>query len=82
MNKEVITSKLKNNKITLIFFIILFAYIFIVFRNAFKVEFYVDDYFFLKIGHANDFKSFINFFSPFKDYFYRPIPTELFYFFD
>ncbi len=50
------------------------------FKNAYSISFFLDDFFFLDIGHANNLWQFLNFFSPFKNYFYRPIPTETFYF--
>ena len=54
--------------------------LFVLFRNAFSVEYIYDDYFFLKIGKATSLAQFLNFFSPVKTYFYRPLPTETFYF--
>lgn len=63
------------------FFSLLFLIIVIIFKNAFFINFFIDDFFFLKIGKANNIIEFLKFFSPFKSYFYRPIPTELFYFF-
>ncbi len=65
----------------LIFFISLFVGVFVLFFNAFSIDFFLDDFFFLRVGHANNVFDFIKFFSPFKDYFYRPIPTEVFYYF-
>lgn len=50
------------------------------FKQAFQTGFFKDDFFFLNIGRANSVGEFIHFFSPFKSYFYRPIPTEFFYF--
>ncbi len=62
------------------FFGLLFLIVFFLFKNMFTMHFILDDYFFLHISHANTVSQFLSFFSPLKDYFYRPIPTELFYF--
>lgn len=62
------------------FFTALFVFLLIIFRNAFTINFFLDDFFFLRIGKANSLDEIIKFFSPFKSYFYRPIPTELFYY--
>ncbi len=72
---------IRENRITILFFVFIFTYLIIIMRNAFKIEFFLDDYFFLKVGKASDLADFLNFFSPYKDYFYRPIPTEIFYYF-
>lgn len=63
-----------------IYFSFLFIIILLLFRNAFTIDFFLDDYFFLKVGKADSIMDFMTFFSPFKDYFFRPIPTEMFYF--
>lgn len=52
----------------------------VTFLRAFSIDFMLDDYFFLKVGRANSIGDFLHFFYPVKDYFYRPIPTETFYF--
>lgn len=64
-----------------LYFLGLFSLTLLLFRKAYKVDFIFDDFFFLKIGKAESVGEFFNFFSPLKDYFYRPIPTELYYFF-
>lgn len=63
------------------FFILLFAITTFLFRNAFTTYFFNDDFFFLKITRINSFSQFVNFFSPFRQYSYKPISTEVFYFF-
>lgn len=63
------------------FLTLLFGLVFFLFRNAFSINFLADDYFFLKIGRAETVSEFINFFSPAKNYFYRPLATEVFYWF-
>lgn len=65
---------------TPLFFAVLFTAILVLFRKAFTIDFFLDDYFFLKVGKADSLTEFLMFFYPVKDYFYRPIPTELFYF--
>ena len=60
--------------------IFLFILTLFVFRNAFSMRFFAYDYFFLKISKAQNILQLLSFFNPFKSYFYRPIPTEIFYF--
>ncbi len=62
------------------FFPLLFLAVIILFKNAFFINFFIDDFFFLKIGKAHSFIDFWKFFWPVKSYFYRPIPTEFFYY--
>ena len=62
------------------FFVLLFAFTTFLFKNAFSTYFLNDDFFFLKISRINSFNEFLNFFSPFKDFFYRPLTSEVFYF--
>lgn len=62
------------------YFVFLFALTTFLFRNAFSTYFFNDDFFFLKISRIDNIQQFLNFFSPFKDYFYRPLSTEVFYF--
>ncbi len=57
------------------FFLIIFL-----FQRAFKINFFLDDYFFLKISRASSLNDFVNFFSPVRGYSYKPMATELFYF--
>ena len=71
---------IKQNKYILVYFIFLFSLILFFMKGAFVVDIYVDDFFFFKISKANSIGDFMNFFSPIRNYFYRPIPTELFYF--
>lgn len=60
---------------------IIFISILILFSKAFSIPFVLDDFFFLNIGKAQNIPEFLTFFSPFKGYFYRPLTTEVFYFF-
>ena len=69
------------NNIQTLLFILGAAIVLFLYKNAFGVGFFLDDYFFLKIGRADSLLDIFLFFSPFKTYFYRPIPTELLYFF-
>lgn len=62
------------------FFIFLFALVAFLFRNAFTTYFLNDDFFFLKITKINSFNQFVNFFSPIRQYSYKPVSTEVFYF--
>lgn len=75
-----ISTYIKKNNSEIIFFGFLFTFILLLMKGAFAVDIYVDDFFFFKISKANSIPEFLNFFSPFRDYFYRPIPTELYYF--
>ncbi|MBI5127459.1 hypothetical protein HZA76_03300 [Candidatus Roizmanbacteria bacterium] len=61
------------------FLIFLFALTTFLFRNAFNVYFFNDDFFFLKISRITNIGQFFHFFSPDKNYFYRPLSTEVFY---
>lgn len=63
------------------FFILLFTFTAFLFRNAFSTYFLNDDFFFLKITRINSLGQFINFFSPIRQYSYKPVSTEVFYFF-
>ncbi len=60
---------------------IIFTTTLALFYKAFTIPFVLDDFFFLSIGKAQNFTEFITFFSPFKGFFYRPLTTEVFYFF-
>jgi len=55
--------------------------VFFFFINAFKINFFKDDFFFLQISHVHDLKGFLNFFSPIRTYSYKPLASEVFYFF-
>lgn len=48
------------------------------FFGAFSMQFFNDDFYFLKITRQFDL---VSFFSPLRTTFYRPLPTEFFYFF-
>lgn len=61
--------------------ITLISLVFIFFRNAFETFFFKDDFFFLKISSITNIKGFINFFSPIRTYSYKPLASEVFYFF-
>ncbi|KKP63201.1 MAG: hypothetical protein UR56_C0001G0008 [Candidatus Roizmanbacteria bacterium GW2011_GWC2_34_23] len=62
------------------FFVLLFAFTTFLFKNAFSTYFLNDDFFFLKITRINSFSQFVNFFSPIRQYSYKPVSTEVFYF--
>jgi len=64
-----------------LFFTILFSVVFFLFKRAFSINFILDDFIFLKLGKLQSFTDFLHIFSPYKTFFYRPIPTEIFYFF-
>jgi len=55
--------------------------VFFFFINAFKMNFFKDDFFFLQISHVHNLKGFLNFFSPIRTYSYKPLASEVFYFF-
>jgi len=50
------------------------------FINAFKMYFFKDDFFFIKISKINNIQGFIHFFSPLRTYSYKPLASEVFYF--
>lgn len=62
-----------------VFFAALFLFIVFIFRNTFSIEFFSDDFFFLKISRIDSMGDFLNFFNPTKGFFYRPLTTEVFY---
>lgn len=62
------------------FFVFLFGLVAFSFRTAFSINFFSDDFFFLKISRVNNLSGFLNLFYPDKDYFYRPLATEFFYY--
>ncbi len=62
------------------FFLLLIGFTTFLFRNAFTTYFLNDDFFFLKITRINSLSQFINFFSPFRQYSYKPVSTEVYYF--
>lgn len=51
----------------------------IFFKNAFTIHFFQDDYWFLSISRASSLADFFGFFSPFRNYSYKPLATEVFY---
>lgn len=50
------------------------------FYTAFRMNFFKDDFFFLKISRIHSIGEFINFFSPIRTYSYKPLASEVFYF--
>jgi len=71
----------KENEWIYFLFIFIFISIFILFHKAFEINFILDDFIFLKLGKLQSINDFFHVFSPFKTFFYRPIPTEIFYYF-
>lgn len=61
------------------FFVLLFGLILFLFKNAFLINFFADDYFFLKISRVSSLPDFINFFSPIRQHSYKPVGTEVYY---
>jgi hypothetical protein len=62
------------------FFVLLFGLILFLFKNAFSINFFSDDYFFLKISRALTVTDFANFFSPIREHSYKPVGTEVYYY--
>jgi len=62
------------------FFALIFLFITYIFKNAFSIYFFTDDFFFLKISRISNLSQFINFFNPIRQYSYKPIATEVYYF--
>lgn len=62
------------------FFVGLFLLISYLFKNAFSIKLFQDDYLFIQITKINDIWGFLNFFNPIRTYSYKPLPTEVFYF--
>jgi hypothetical protein len=69
--------KIHSEKILLGF---IFGLTFIFFYKAFKLNFFKDDFAFLNLARINYPTQFLAFFSPWRNYFYRPLGTEVFYF--
>lgn len=70
----------KKKKNTILFFVFFYGLIFFIFRTAFSITFFQDDFFFLKISTVRTVSEFLNFFSPIRTYSYKPLATEVFYF--
>lgn len=62
------------------YFLGLFILVLYLFKNAFSIKLFQDDYFFMQITNVNNLSGFLNFFNPIRDYSYKPLPTEVFYF--
>lgn len=71
----------KKKKIQDVLFFGLIAFLqFFFFNNAFKINFFKDDFFFLNLSHIHKLSEFINFFSPVREYSFKPLASEVFYF--
>jgi len=70
---------IKKNK-NLGFWIFFFLYIIYIYKTAFNINFFIDDYFFLKISRIKSIAEFLNFYLPFRNYSYKPLAGETFYF--
>lgn len=70
--------KIKKSRLFLIIYIFLF---FLFYYKSLFIEFFADDYFFLTKTKISSFSEFINFLNPMRNVFYRPLSSELFYFF-
>lgn len=57
----------------------LFIALSLLFKNAFNVGFFSDDFAFFAVSRISSPLEIFNFFLPGKPFFYRPIPSELFY---
>ncbi len=53
----------------------------VLFRHAFSIPFFADDWSFLQLSQVESLGQWLAFFAPGKDYFYRPLSTEVFYWF-
>lgn len=81
--KRRVTEYFKNReKLTkLTFFASLYILLIVLFNKSFSLGLTSDDYTFYKISQAHNIKEFLYFFYPIKPYFFRPLPTEVFYYF-
>lgn len=52
----------------------------ILFRRAFSIYYFGDDFAFLNSSRIQSFPEFLQFFNPIRDTFYRPLSSEFFYF--
>lgn len=68
-------------KKTRFFFGSLLLLIVFLFRNTFSLYFFADDFHFLALSRIDSVSDFFQFFSPYRDFFYRPLSTEVFYWF-
>lgn len=64
-----------------IFFTILFVLVLLLFRKAFTIGFFQDDYFFIHHSQVQNIGDFLQMFSPIRTYSYKPLASEFFYFF-
>ena len=64
----------------LAFFTSLYTLITLIFLKAFTIHFFADDYFFLQISRVNTIGDFIHFYSPIRDYSYKPLASETYYY--
>ncbi len=78
MFKNIAFKKLIQSELA--FFTSLYGLVLVIFFGAFHINFFADDYFFLKISRANNIFDFINFYSPIRDYSYKPLASETFYY--
>jgi hypothetical protein len=63
-----------------VFLACLFSLILVLFKTAFKFNFFNDDFYLLRISHPTGLTDILHFFYPLKSYgFYRPISIEIFY---
>jgi len=60
---------------------LLYIFVFVFFRRALSTFYFQDDFFFLRISRAAHIQDFFAFFSPIKTFFYRPLSSEVFYFY-
>jgi len=63
-----------------LFFSLLSLSIIVLFRRAFGIGVFKDDYSFFHLNKAKTIVDFFKFFSPIRDYPYRPLPSNLFYY--
>lgn len=62
------------------YFFGLFTLISILFSNGFKINFFQDDFLFLKLSKINSIAELLSFYNPFRSYSYKPLASETFYF--
>lgn len=72
--------KFKTRWCVLVFQVVIVFVTVFFFRNSFQLGFFGDDFAHLASGSAESLGDFINFFATGKESFYRPLPTEVFYF--
>ncbi len=73
--------KINPRRGSILIFILLSGLALLLFHRAFSIFVFADDFYHFYISQANNLNSFVSFFRPLNNgAFYRPLPTQVFYF--